>query len=420
MSVFKQIELFFRGIFRAGPTYRRAKAAERSLQTVDRRLDSGEEGLRGLSHTLNALSDRLGKVERDLDLGTTRDAGQGTFERIRQIEAQLGLGPGAEGQSMVGRVERVEGAVFFEGRNILKENETALAALRTDLASTAEGLSALTRRADRAAAEHALVSRAYSDLSRRLDRARFAHGEAGPQAIIGDVPAPPEGLDAILEAFYARLEDRFRGSREEIKGRLGKYLADAEAAYTRTGGKPMLDLGCGRGEWIELLGERGFRAEGIDINPQQTAEATELGLTIHQGDALAHLAEAPEAQYSLISAHHLIEHLPFERVVAMTRDALRALAPGGVLIYETPNPRNVLVGATTFHIDPTHNRPLPAEVLEVLFDTVGFHPVDIRHLHPTDTLEGFVNAKRVDPHIATLLFGPQDLAVVGVKPAAGG
>jgi O-antigen chain-terminating methyltransferase len=271
----------------------------------------------------------------------------------------------------------------------------------------------------RAAAEHALLSRAYSDLSRRLDLARFAQGEKPAATLAAGAPEPPEGLEALLDAFYARLEDRFRGSREEIAGRLRAYLPDARAAFERTGGKPALDLGCGRGEWLGVLAEAGLPAEGVDLNPQQTAEAAEAGLAIRQGDALAALAEAPDASLSLVSAHHLIEHLPFERVVSLTREALRALAPGGVLLYETPNVRNLIVGASTFHIDPTHRRPLPAEALSVLFDTVGFHPVELRHLHPSETQEAFLAERRADPAIVSLLFGPQDLAVLGTRPGAG-
>ena len=183
--------------------------------------------------------------------------------------------------------------------------------------------------------------------------------------------------------------------------------------------RPVLDLGCGRGEWLELLAEAGIAAEGVDTNPMQIAEAGP-GLAIREGDALAALAEAPDGAYAAITAHHLVEHLPFDRVVWMTREALRCLAPGGVLIYETPNPRNLIVGATTFHIDPTHRRPLPAEVLTTLMDTAGFHPVEARPLHPSETREAVVAEGRLDPDIADLLFGPQDLAVIGTRPATGG
>ena len=233
----------------------------------------------------------------------------------------------------------------------------------------------------------------------------------------GPAPERPEGLQALIAAFYNRLEDRFRGSREAIKGRLAVYLPDVRAAVARSG-KPVIDLGCGRGEWLELLAEQGIAAEGVDTNPVQIGEASS-DLAIREGDALAALSAAPDGAFAAITAHHLIEHLPFDRLVWMTREALRCLAPGGVLIYETPNPRNLIVGATTFNIDPTHLAPRPEELLVTLLDTIGFHPVEARGLHPYDDFEDIVARGDIHPDLVRLLFGPQDLAVLGTRPDGG-
>ena len=100
----------------------------------------------------------------------------------------------------------------------------------------------------------------------------------------------------------------------------------------------------------------------------------------------------------------------------MTQESLRALAPGGVLLFETPNPENLIVGATNFHIDPTHKHPLPWQVLETLFDTAGFQNVDLRRLHPGGNFDAMLAEPHVHGEIARLLFGPQDLAILGMKP----
>ena len=92
------------------------------------------------------------------------------------------------------------------------------------------------------------------------------------------------------------------------------------------------------------------------------------------------------------------------------------LAPGGILLFETPDTRNVLVGATTFHTDPTHLKPMPEQVMGVLFETAGFHPVDIRHLNAHERFEEFMAKPGLDDEIAFLMFGPQDLCVLGTKP----
>lgn len=259
-----------------------------------------------------------------------------------------------------------------------------------------------------------------NELSRRLDRlflgrsTGILHATDEPESQTPS--APSEGFQLFMETFYNRLENRFRGSREDILNRLRVYQPDVEAAVIRTGGKPVLDLGCGRGEWLQLMQTLDIPGSGVDLNSAQIAAAKETGLDVQELDALRALAQAEDNSLSVISAHHLIEHIPFPDVAWIAREALRVLAPGGLLIFETPNPRNVLVGATSFHNDPTHLRPLTDPVLGVLFETAGYHPVETRFLHPHERLDEFQARPGFDPELAHLLFGPQDLAVIGQKP----
>jgi len=259
-----------------------------------------------------------------------------------------------------------------------------------------------------------------NELSRRLDRVLLNREplpvKTRPEAPEGDSDEVSEGFELFLDTFYNRLENRFRGSSEDILNRLTGYQPDIEAAAIRTGGKPALDLGCGRGEWLELMRRLDIPASGVDLNAAQIAEAREAGLAVEEMDARAALANAGDDSLSVISAHHLIEHIPFRDVAWIAREALRVLAPGGLLIFETPNPRNVLVGATSFHNDPTHLRPLTDPVLGVLLETAGYHPVETRFLHPHERLDEFINRPGFDPELAHLLFGPQDLSMLGQKP----
>ena len=266
-------------------------------------------------------------------------------------------------------------------------------------------------------AEQSLYS---TELSRRLDRifeagasVETGEGGSGPAE---DQRTTADGFQVFLDTFYNRLENRLRGSREDIRNRLCVYQPDVEAAIIRTGGRPVLDLGCGRGEWLQLMREMDIDAVGVDLNADQMSEAKDAGLDIKQMTAQLALAEAEDNSLSVVSAHHLIEHVPFPDVAWIAREALRVLAPGGVLIFETPNPRNVLVAATSFHNDPTHIRPLTDPVLSVLFETIGYHPVEVRFLHPHERLDDFLARPGFDPELAHLLFGPQDLAMIGQKP----
>ncbi|RXV58633.1 class I SAM-dependent methyltransferase [Roseovarius sp. A46] len=227
-----------------------------------------------------------------------------------------------------------------------------------------------------------------------------------------------ERLDAFLDTFYNCLENRFRGNHAVIANRLRVYQADVEAAVERTEGKPALDLACGRGEWLSLMRDFGIEATGVDINAVQIASAQANNLKALHKDAFEALAEAEDNSLSVISAHHFIEHISFRDLAWVTLEAQRILAPGGVLLFETPNPENIIVGATNFYIDPTHKHPLPWQLLEVLFDTAGFQNIETRRLHPGDNFEAMRSEPNVHAEIAHLLFGPQDLAILGTKPQA--
>ena len=198
----------------------------------------------------------------------------------------------------------------------------------------------------------ALLARMFTDLTRRMD------GQAPPEVPKPKVDLPStEGFDLFKDTFYHRLENRWRGAPEEIAKRLRVYLPDIEGAWARTGQKPVMDLGCGRGEWLGLLKDHGIAGFGVDTNAVQLADAQGAGLDARQGDALQALADQPDNSLSALTAHHLIEHLPFDAVAWITREADRVLAPGGLLLFETPNTRNVLVGARTFHTIPRISNP---------------------------------------------------------------
>ena len=173
------------------------------------------------------------------------------------------------------------------------------------------------------------------------------------------------------DGFYRAFEARFRGDRALIKARLEIYRPLLEPLLSDAP-RRVLDLGCGRGEWLELVGEAGFEAYGVDLDEGMLEETKDLGLDARHGDALDALVAEGDGQLAVVSGFHIAEHLPFDLLRQLIDEAHRVLRPGGLLILETPNAENLRVASLTFHIDPTHNKPLPWEVMAFLAEYAGF------------------------------------------------
>ena len=225
----------------------------------------------------------------------------------------------------------------------------------------------------------------------------------------------PENYHA-LDAFYIALEDEFRGRREEIKDRLRVYLPYLDSATLNIRDSLILDLGCGRGEWLDLLRESGYTAQGIDLNQIALEQCRAKNLDVLEADALRHLRGLPTASIAAVTAFHLVEHLPFEVLVELLDEIVRVLQPQGLMIFETPNPENAAVGSCTFYLDPTHKRPLPSLMMEFLTKNRGFTKVKLLKLNPAAPAYKVPDDSELANRFNEYFYGPMDYAVIGVKP----
>ncbi len=187
---------------------------------------------------------------------------------------------------------------------------------------------------------------------------------------------------ADLDALYVAFEERFRGSRDEIRERLKVYLPVLHQSEVGKEIMPLLDIGCGRGEWLELLREEGFRARGVDASGAMVDLCRQQALDVCLGDALAHLRGLPDASLGGVTGFHIIEHLPLEILIELLDETVRVLKPGGLALFETPNPENVLVGSHSFYLDPTHIRPVPPQLLEFYFEQTSFRIESLKFSAP--------------------------------------
>lgn len=219
--------------------------------------------------------------------------------------------------------------------------------------------------------------------------------------------------DEINANFYRAFEEKHRGTRELIKSRLRVYLPFIEPLRGFCGADKAVDLGCGRGEWLELLQEAGFDAQGVDLDDGMLAACRERKLKVQVGDAVAFLKGLPEASHAVVSGFHLAEHIPFADLQVLVAEALRVLMPGGLLILETPNPENIVVGTTNFYLDPTHQRPIPPQLLSFLSEYCGFKKVKTLRLQESVGL----SSGKVPTLLDVLNGVSPDCAVVAQKGA---
>ena len=277
----------------------------------------------------------------------------------------------------------------------------------------------------------------YAVVDQKLDRYRRRSRELWSR--LGGLLALAEGgggvpEDASLERLasswrdqgYLALENRFRGTRDDILKRVEVYVPYLPE------GAAVLDLGCGRGETLRALADRGFEPRGVDASAEMVRQCREQGLAAEEGDLFVGLESCAEGTLGGIIALHVIEHLPAESVDRLVRLARRALTPGGVLILETPNPLSLVVAARNFWIDPTHLRPVHPETLRLTYELAGFDPVERIDLRPFEgddplpeiALDDLPETARELAHrvnllrdrLNELLFGYQDYGIVGTRP----
>jgi len=205
-----------------------------------------------------------------------------------------------------------------------------------------------------------------------------------------------------MDKFYKALEDRFRGTKEDIKEKLKVYLP-LIGNIDKT--KKILDIGCGRGEFLELLYENGYKnLYGVDINDKMTKEI-KYDIKVYIEDGIQFLKKQQTSSYSIITSFHMVEHIEFDKVLEFIKEAFRVLDKEGILIIETPNPENLKVASESFYLDYTHIRPIPMDLLKFAVEYMGFSAKILR-----------LNSKNIGNTIKDVIerVSP-DYAIIGYK-----
>jgi O-antigen chain-terminating methyltransferase len=321
-------------------------------------------------------------------LGVLRLRGQ--LDREARSEAALAYEMHALGQLHNVFAEEVEARLDNTSARLADIREEAALAhgiiertLTDAMAEVQSRVDALEQLQGRVAALELVQARvdALEQLQGRVDalvpKVEYAHEVAREAATIVQREKRDAANATALDPLYARFEDEFRGTRESVTERLMPYLDMIVSVQAAVPQMPVVDLGCGRGEWLALLRKKDVRAFGVDTNRVFVDDCHAQGLEVVLNDAIEVLSGLPDASVGAITAMHLVEHLPFDAMIRLFDQAYRVLRSGGVMILETPNPENLQVASHWFYLDPTHRNPLPPEALKWLVQARGFSHAEI-------------------------------------------
>jgi O-antigen chain-terminating methyltransferase len=220
-------------------------------------------------------------------------------------------------------------------------------------------------------------------------------------------PGKPTQAGMPVPLDYGKFAERFRGSEE--------YVRRGQEFYRPyfTGCHDVLDIGCGRGEFLEMMRDAGILARGIDLDKESVATCRDKGLPAETADLFDYLESLPEGSLDGIFCAQVVEHLPPERLPAMIRLCAGRLARHGVIAVETPNPECLAIFATHFYIDPTHTRPVPHPLMAFYLEEAGFGGIEVARLSPA--LDSIPSLASLPEDFRRAFFGALDYAVTARK-----
>lgn len=290
----------------------------------------------------------------------------------------------------------------------------------------------LTRSIDDVRATASIAQQTSLSLKREVEALLARSGGQSASPTPGPSPLPLNASVPDLDAFkYLAFENAFRGSPDDIRQRLSAYVPLFE------GRQDVLEIGCGRGEFLALLQERGISARGLDLNEAMVQETRDRGLQAVRADALEYLTALPDASLGGVFAAQVVEHLEPGYLGRLVETATHKLRPGGLVVFETINPTCWVAFFESYIRDLTHVRPLHPETLQFLLRAAGLSKVDIKLTSPVpeaqrlarmpwqftfddpavrDAFTAIVDG--VNAHADALnarLFSFQDYAVIGEK-----
>ncbi len=211
-----------------------------------------------------------------------------------------------------------------------------------------------------------------------------------------------------LPIDWIRFAETFRGSQEKIREQQQRYVQKFAGAPGQ-----ILDLGCGRGEFLEAAREAGLTARGIDQNEECVGLCRSKGLDAECAELFTFLDALPDHSLGGAYCSQVVEHLQPAGVPRLVQLLARKLRAGALVVIETPNPECLAIFATHFYLDPTHTRPVPAALLRFYLEEAGFGNIDVERLVPA--VESMPALAELPAGFREAFFGGLDYAIYGRK-----
>jgi 2-polyprenyl-3-methyl-5-hydroxy-6-metoxy-1,4-benzoquinol methylase len=340
---------------------------------------------------------------------------------VQMIRRELTEQIGGLHRDQAAGLQALRGEVAAQMRETHQEQAAGLQVLRAQVVAEIEGV----RQAHTMALQE--MRERSSRAERRLRRcvAALTNGpNGGSPEVTKSLPLSKTVFEGNSGPYfdYFGFEERFRGSEEDIKERQRVYVEFFKEA------NEVLDIGCGRGEFLELMKEAGIKTKGVDLDLDMVLYCEEKGLDVVREDAYTYLESLADDSLGGLLAAQLVEHFEPIRISELVNLCHRKLQPGGVLIFETPNPICLTVFARSFYMDFSHIRPIHPEAMKFLFESAGFQNLEVKFTSPVEAcmrippLSGIVADPQVTEEfnrgierLNELLYGFQDYAVIGRK-----
>lgn len=377
---------------RSNPVVRILANLSEHARTI-RRLTVTRMRSDSLDQSVYDLNDDVGLVQNEI-----KQLSEGHAGLSRSLKDNVGI-LHDEVRRLSDRVARL----FTESRALrhhMDGNNSEIASYRSRITGYREEMAELATMVD-------LQRRSYVDITRQL----ATKERPDPANETSDA-----AYDPFVAVFRQEIQDKYDGSPDEIRHRLGIYLPHLDFLDTRKDPK-IVDLGSGRGEWLQLVSEADRPVTGVFPKGTLVAEpiADSPAIDVVTADALDWLRAQPERSFDVVTALQVIERMPFERTVALMKEIMRVLRKGGKVILETPNPENLLVGAHTFWLDPARIRPLPPVLMQQLMGSLGFASVELMRHPPRESIARYRNPEELPQRLNDLLAGSDTYAIFAEK-----